>query len=261
METDKKNEIEISQKNQDISTYFGNDTGFIFVFKKTEKLVSAVYIVTGLFSDNEPIKWSLRKRSSDLMSFIFSYKDSKDQNKNDFVFHSKTKILEIVSLMEICFNSGLISEMNFNILKQEFVNLIENLSTIQIESADPEHSILTPEFLNLNMSLPAIKDQSYYKGNLQKSGHLNNSQLSHRNVRDNIRNDTPGDDNINTKKSNRQALIISVLRKRSNLTIKDIADNVKDCSEKTIQRELNSLIETGLIKRDGERRWSRYSLS
>ena len=30
------------------------------------------------------------------------------------------------------------------------------------------------------------------------------------------------------------------------------------CSEKTIQRELNILIERGLIRREGERRWSVY---
>jgi DeoR/GlpR family transcriptional regulator of sugar metabolism len=35
---------------------------------------------------------------------------------------------------------------------------------------------------------------------------------------------------------------------------------IKDVSEKTIQRELISLIEAGIILKTGERRWSRYSI-
>jgi len=31
-------------------------------------------------------------------------------------------------------------------------------------------------------------------------------------------------------------------------------------SEKTIQRELQALVATGAVKKEGERRWTRYSL-
>lgn len=62
------------------------------------------------------------------------------------------------------------------------------------------------------------------------------------------------------KKNNRQEAILTLLKSKSNLTVKDVAQVVTDCSEKTIQRELISLVEKGLIKREGERRWSRYSL-
>ena len=40
--------------------------------------------------------------------------------------------------------------------------------------------------------------------------------------------------------------------------IRDIASFVIGCSEKTVQRELASLISDGLIKKEGEKRWSRY---
>lgn len=58
--------------------------------------------------------------------------------------------------------------------------------------------------------------------------------------------------------SDRMSLILELVRKRKSLSIKEIASVIKDCSEKTIQRELNSLIEQGLIRREGERRWSVY---
>jgi len=42
--------------------------------------------------------------------------------------------------------------------------------------------------------------------------------------------------------------------------VKDFAKVITDISEKTIQRELLDLVQRGVIKKEGERRWSRYSL-
>jgi hypothetical protein len=58
--------------------------------------------------------------------------------------------------------------------------------------------------------------------------------------------------------SERMSLILELVREKKSLSIKEIAAVVKDCSEKTIQRELNALIDLGLIRREGERRWSVY---
>ena len=65
---------------------------------------------------------------------------------------------------------------------------------------------------------------------------------------------------VQIKKTGRQEMIITILKGQSNLTIKDFSKVIKDCSEKTIQRELIELLEKGVIKKEGERRWSRYSL-
>ncbi len=56
----------------------------------------------------------------------------------------------------------------------------------------------------------------------------------------------------------RAGLILEFLRKHKSATIKEIAATIKGVSEKTIQRELNSLIQQGLVRRVGERRWSQY---
>ena len=59
--------------------------------------------------------------------------------------------------------------------------------------------------------------------------------------------------------TDRAERIKTVLEAKPQATIKDIAEVITDVSEKTIQRELNSLIEKGQVVREGERRWSRYS--
>ena len=62
------------------------------------------------------------------------------------------------------------------------------------------------------------------------------------------------------RQTDRQDAIQAVIAAKGKVSIKDISDTIKDCSEKTIQRELTLMIEKGLIKREGERRWSQYSL-
>ncbi len=57
----------------------------------------------------------------------------------------------------------------------------------------------------------------------------------------------------------RTGLILEFVRKHKSVSIKDIAKVIRDCSEKTIQRELGFLIQQGLVQKQGERRWSVYS--
>jgi DNA-binding transcriptional ArsR family regulator len=65
---------------------------------------------------------------------------------------------------------------------------------------------------------------------------------------------------VYSKLTDRAERIKTVLEAKPQATIKDIAEIITDVSEKTIQRELNSLIEKGQVLREGERRWSRYSV-
>ena len=51
-----------------------------------------------------------------------------------------------------------------------------------------------------------------------------------------------------------------ILEAKGQASMKDIATIISDVSEKTIQRELNAMIEDNIIKRQGERRWSVYSV-
>jgi predicted HTH transcriptional regulator len=60
--------------------------------------------------------------------------------------------------------------------------------------------------------------------------------------------------------SNRRARILTIIEAKGEVSIKDITDIISDVSEKTIQRELNAMIEDNQIKRIGERRWSKYVL-
>ncbi len=230
--------------------FFGDDKSFIFIYKKTEKLATALYMVTNLFGDSEPMKWTLRSKVSSLLSFILSFKDVLKFREQEFLNLLKNNILEIVSLLEIANFSGLVSDMNFRILKDEFLNLIHFASSFEKKDVSSVKFGFEKNFFDIheNKAVEMVNsEKSFIKtSNVQYS-------LKDKNTVNNVVNDV-------TKKSNRQNSIISILAKNDNITIGTISQIIKDCSEKTIQRELINLIDRGLVKKTGERRWSRYSL-
>lgn len=62
-------------------------------------------------------------------------------------------------------------------------------------------------------------------------------------------------------KNDRQTLILNTIHTKGESSIKDLTDIIKGCSEKTIQRELITLVHAGALLKTGERRWSRYSIA
>lgn len=248
-DTDTK-DVSISSNNIDPISYFNKDETFVFLYKKTERLTTAMYMITNLFSDNEPMKWTLRKKISELLSFTVGYKDLHQTNYYNFAHEVKTKILEIISLLEVSSRSGLVSPMNFSIIKQEFSKLISVLD--KAENKDNENSnksTFSSNFFNVPNTQKVTQNVAVEK---VESSDLDKGQ----NIKD-IKNIT---DNPVVKRNYRQTVILNLIRKNKEVDIKDIAKVITDCSEKTIQRELISLIESGVIKKVGERRWSKYTL-
>ena len=62
----------------------------------------------------------------------------------------------------------------------------------------------------------------------------------------------------NKEKENRKNSILKLINDKKSVVIKDITTLFPDVSEKTIQRELTSLIEEGRITKRGSKRWSIY---
>ena len=68
-------------------------------------------------------------------------------------------------------------------------------------------------------------------------------------------------DNGHKRKDLRKNKIIDFIKGHNVVNIKDIAASITGCSEKTIQRELISLINEAKVKKIGERRWTKYSIA
>src|SRR5690242_4266966 len=92
--------------------FFSAEEYLIYIFKKTEKITAALYLVSGLLKDDEPIKWELRDRGIDLLSSSFTTSSSLPGDKNIVIQSLFTAALETLSLLNVAKISNLISEIN-----------------------------------------------------------------------------------------------------------------------------------------------------
>lgn len=239
------------------------------LFSRTEKVVTALYMVTDCMSDSEPLRHKLRERAIDLVSIVRS-----TALKNQFETHFTTTeithtIDEILSFLTMTATLGFISIMNYEILYKEFEKIRtacterqQNSPLISDEFGRDKRTtnfVLSPEFFKDTISEP--KKQKHFlsdiKGHqdVQKEYSLSDKQ---------IQPTSPelSDTNQSNQLSDRNQKIIEFLKSKGQpVSITDISNFITDCSEKTIQRSLIGLVEEGMISRTGEKRWARYSIS
>lgn len=235
-----------NKKNLNLANLQGNDSS-VFFHKKTEKIVTAIYLVTNFLAEDNPLRRSLRNSSIELLSLIgsvvFSAHPNPNKARSEIRFHAS----QIISSLSIAFYSGYISEMNYRILEKE-LELYVNEST-PLFAALKDNINLS----EIDLNPPRLQESRDQKNPVvvSKVGHKRQKIANTQSTKVGV---------VDIRKRDRKEVIISVLQKKSNVTIKDISEVISDCSEKTIQRELISLVKEGVLKRDGERRWSTYSL-
>jgi len=278
---------------------FESDSYFSVIYKKTERIVTAMYLITNLIDDSEPIKWRMRVKGNTLLSLIISLKNQGVRKGNDDGEKIQNTIAEIISLFEIAHFSGMVSEMNFNVIKNEFIKLIDLITSYK-DGAFKSHVLFNSAFFEtpIDERKQTVETVDNYKGQTFISKGQRDSVLQSEAVSKNVPNDTVSQnknigqktEDVKTdipevahvmsektttallgiydvkkssdlKKTNRRSLIVNTIRKKGPVTIKDIAGVIKGCSDKTIQRELSALVEMGALKREGERRWSTYSIA
>ena len=222
--------------------FFSAEEYLVYVFKKTEKITAALYLVSGLLKDDEPMKWELRDKAMNLVSSSFSASSSMPGDKNQVIQSIFSSAFETISLLNVARISNLISEMNHTILVREIDGVLNLLREKLVQGVENAGYVLSESFFKT----PSLFTTGFKSSERAETKHLVDSSKGHQNV--------------TLKRNNRQESILTILKGQSNLTIKDFSKVIQDCSEKTIQRELLDLVEKGLIKKEGERRWSRYSL-
>lgn len=201
--------------------------------QKGQKIVAAMYLVTKHLSDSDPLKDALR---SLCVSFVGS----------TFAEH-EALLAHIEMLLGGAVISGLISEKNSSIIIYEAKHFFRGIDAD--ETTDSLHTLFQKEegvqTYKQTDQRDAKKTYTPVSGPSSK-GH--NPDVSY--IRESSKNFL--------NKNSRQEKIVSFLRERKSAVIKDITTLFPEVSEKTIQRELNTLIEDGRITKRGSKRWSMY---
>lgn len=206
---------------------------------KAERLVSALYMVTDLINTNDPIKWRMRKSSIVLLTEVGKLLEVSPAERKKVINLAREAIAEIVSLLEVAVNSGLISRMNHSLLKKEFVNTPLLLERIGKENMPK--SIRQTQGYSIGHSIgqiKTIKDKVFLPS-------MGQNIVVHNKV----------------KKEARKSQIIKVFAGGKVLSLSDLSEMFRDFGSKMIQRDLLDLVKSGVLKKTGNKRWSRYSLA
>jgi len=259
-----------------------HEISYAFLHKKAEKLATALYLITGFLSDNEPMKWGIREGGITVLMDVSSFDTIALSNKSQCIKKIMSDIERIISLLEISAIAGFVSEMNLAILREEYLSLMQSLGRNK-KGGIEESFVFGREFFSTR-GTPHLsvnnesKTETFYKGQVKDS--LSDSTASHQRKQESTRSyeGEKVSDNFHKnqiaisemgindssqkkqEKGSRSELILSLIQEKGELSIKDITTHFPDCGEKTIQRELATLVINNVLKKTGDRRWSRYSL-
>lgn len=242
-----------------------------FVNKKTEKIITALYLVSDCMDNSDPIREKLRLIGVRLMSDIYHLSVASPVDRQTEIALPLSNISEIISLLKVSFMVGFISEMNALILQDELVKLATQLRESinqdknYLLSLDSKMFAVEPIVSNknngrndqLNMESNLALNNSFYKGQRLDVSFIN--KLSP--LENDVSNSKKTQRSSPSERNNRREKILSLIKNKKDISIKDISLSFPDCSEKTISRELNVLISKGHVKKTGAKRWSRYQIA
>ncbi|MCX6752713.1 MAG: hypothetical protein NTZ87_04430 [Candidatus Nomurabacteria bacterium] len=260
---EKKNLKDPEQKSM---TSYGTNSqsmSVVLSYTKTNKLVTALYMVTDMIDREEPIRNKLRALGSEIISDIHTMPIARTV--------LATSIEEIMSFLDIASAIGFISEMNCSILKKEFIELKESIQESNIKPAWLEEFFQGSSHIGhaelvkgqpIRTRIGVQKGSTLMKALSDKTRLMSDSSE----LRSNTLNPDSHTRDFDMLKKQRRYNITNVIKNNAEgSTIKDIKAKVNYgveetliCSEKTLQRELVSMIKDGVLYKTGEKRWSRY---
>jgi len=262
-------------------------------YTKTNKLITALYMVTDTIDKEEPMRLKLRTLGIEILSDSASLQKGILSNLNE-------KINAVLSFLNIASDVGMFSEMNCNILRKEFIELKQSIQgfTTQnhlwleefIQSSSPDKG-RNEEGLDPFQTFPLSRGKGFSKRQglsaqagtrigVQKGSTLMKA-LSNKVSTMSLKNSpAPYAPTLSRShlgfeilKSKRREEIIAIIKacpssgvdKLNGMSIKDIALAIRslgeEMGEKTLQRELVSMIKDNVLKKTGAKRWSQYFLN
>lgn len=249
MEKDKIHSLRRLATNND---YYSN------IFKKTERLITTVFYILSHIPKTESTEFFLKtatlageKTLNEAVSSLSFY----EYEMTEKLFPFQQELVALEGKLRIGNAQGILTDETLSLLvddidliqrflRNHFIKTTSPLAVSNDEedreetsSVSKKDKVIKPKAVK-STTTPRKQRIVIPEGDISSDAHLVYSQLVDRTVR-----------------------IKTVLEAKPESTIKDISEVITDVGEKTIQRDLNMMIEQGQVIRQGERRWSKYSLS
>lgn len=219
------------------SQVFEKDIRRVYLFKKSERIAKALSVISPAFKDAP----ALRERVADITVCLIDASMQSPAVAKDVL---SRELLALSGILSVARSAGMLSSMNVEIITREVQMLLQELSSIDesrvVFEEAPSLSTLAKATQTRAVAVPPVfKDRPAVtvKRTDEDKGQINKDM-----------------------KNGRKDTILAVLKEKGPSDIKDISGIIREVSEKTIQRELQSLIDLGKVKKTGERRWTTYQI-
>lgn len=216
-----------------------DESYYKYIFKKTERIVSVVFYITQSIHEKDRYERQIRdiedtaKRLHDVVLESLTVRTHVAEDAIQAVTHA---LISLESKLRVAQAMGVITSEVLQVIDNEVDSVLRALAKYSHEDqllAERNAPAPAPSKPARRVSAPAPTP----------------SPMS-----------SPAPSSNASDQSSRRARILTIIEAKGEVSIKDITDIITDVSEKTIQRELNAMIEDNQIKRIGERRWSKYIL-
>ena len=235
------------------SNVFDKDIRRVYLYKKSERLAKAIHLIAPAFANSV----SLRERLEDIAIGLI---DAAVLPPSEARAYLSQDLLTLSSVLAIARTSGILSAMNADLIAREAHNLLK-----EVASYEEPHL-----FLEEAPTLAMLAKEIHARTGRPMLGQLPAPVAPMANMpKMTARKDTArkalvartSQGHVSDKGEGRREAILSILKSKGPSYIKDISTVIRDVSEKTIQRELQALVEAGKVNRAGERRWTTYSIA
>ncbi len=230
---DRRSEDDVVLNKAIFNKVFERDIRKVFLYKKIERITKALHLVSPAFETSPTLRERLLGTEITLLEASVAPLVSARTALS-------RELLILLSLLSLAETSGLLSRMNVSLISREIEDILKEIANYE----EPQITL----------------DETDSLAQLAKSVvRTDRPRTLEKPVRSSE--DAPRRDIKDNDSSKRRDTILSVIRSKGSVSIKDISTVLRDVSEKTVQRELISLISAGVVAKKGERRWSTYSLS
>ena len=234
---------------------FGNNRAGERVYRRAERLVAGLYLLTNHISSDESVRAKVRTDATDLLTQTLSLRDEMRSPQSGNYQNLQSTVRELISLVRILAVSGFVSTQNAGIMIEALDELGVYLNASQKSILAESVSLSREDLIDVRGSFAQHTNTRPVKdikdtGEIKDTGNVTDNRKMSVSIRQ-----TEGQSSL------RAQSIVEVLRSGGSLGIKDIVSNLPEYSEKMIQRELAVLVGGGTVKKQGLKRWSKYSVA
>lgn len=257
-------EIRDTQKTDSISRFidahavrtnpFGENRAGERAYRRSERIVAAVHLLTNHIDPNEPVSDAIRASGLALLSSLLELRSEMRSSRSELFGKVQAHIRHMISLVRVLTVSGYVSMQNATTMVEALDELGNFMTAAQRSALSESISVSRDDLLDMRAGKPSARPHSI-KDIKDTYGATIPMDKSNRQEMSSMGAQTVGQ--ITVRSQN----ILDTLQTGGSMGIKDICANLPEYSEKMIQRELAEMVANGKVLKSGLKRWSKYGVA